>query len=527
MLFLRLALICFSWSLWAQDCQFPYAKNAKTCPTGGTTLLDDTYPVSNYVISIAPNYPTKKAMEVPGQFVLKVLAGHNFSESAPNIIVPADPEAFRLLKKSLEEKIASSKGNIPASILNKLIPAEGESYTWQQDYFESFFNPETGKPVVRKIESYGRGGANAVDNLAKSAASCEVLKGPDLKTDHGMIVPGGKSFESGEMGGNIEGLPGGLCLVGDNLSPKFSKQFCGKEENIVQMDVSWLTVGHVDEVFKVVPGNLPGVPAECNFSLMFASPKKALELLSAPRAENHPLFSGEFLKASASQSELNDFRLSRSSKRAGHQLCSILEKFAQPRREKSGGKKLKNRAKEALYKSLHLMIDVAYAEELQNLGGCEVDSITTGEFLAAMNDPEFKDYNQLIQESLDESKKLITKKILGRLPQCEKHLSVIDVPNLFYGTAAVDAAGKKSLPKPGDGGSFLPNPTNSVVANKSVIFSDPQNPIFRDYLTKTLKERQLGAAFIDTWDYSHLGDGNLHCSSHSIPYCVPAKKGSK
>lgn len=510
----------------AQDCRFKYSADAKNCPTSGSTLLDDTYPVSTYVISIAPYNPSSNAKKVPSEFIMKVLESHNFSENAPNIVVPASAQDFKELKKKLEEKIKASKGKIPASVLTKILPMGTESYTWQQDYFESFVDPSTGRPEVRKIESYGRGDQKAVEHLTKSTASCNISEGDILQTEHNYLKDDGKSFGNGEMGGNIEGLPGGFCLVGDNLSTKFAGQFCGKEENILQIDVSWLGVGHVDEVFKVIPTNIPGVPKECNFSLMFASPKKAIELLSEPRSANHPLFSGDFLKSATSNKDLNEFRNSRSLRKVGKQFCQILNKFSVPARKNKSGPGKTHGASQAFYFIEKQILETAHAEE-EPSGPCEVETITNSEFLTAMKDPEFNDYNQLVQKAMDESKKKITDKILSRLPQCRKHLSVMDVPNLFYGTTTVDENGKKELPLPGDGGSFMPNPTNAVVANKSIIFSDPQSPLFRDYLTQELKRKNVGTSFIDTWDYSHLGDGNLHCSSHSIPYCTPVKKGSK
>jgi len=239
------------------------------------------------------------------------------------------------------------------------------------------------------------------------------------------------------------------------------------------MDVSWLTVGHVDEVFKVMPTNVPGVPKECNFSLMFASPKKAMDLLSESRAKNHPMFSGEFLKSSSSNKELESFRSSRSLQVVGSKLCSIVEKFSNP--SKDGKSKNSNGAKQVFNYISRKLISEAMAAAGEP---CEVEKLTNGEFLEAMKDPEFRNYNELVQKSLDESKVKIKQQVLNKLPHCKNHINIIDVPNLFYGTLTKNHKGEDELPRPGDGGSFLPNPTNSVITHKSVIFSDPQNPLF-------------------------------------------------
>lgn len=505
----------------AQVCDFKYPSGAKACPTSGSTLLDDTYPVASFVMSVSPTYRTTESMKIPVDFILKVLESYDYSDSAPNIVVPAHPDDLRLMVKILGEKVNASKGKIPTRALRKIVPVSAESYTWQQDYFESFIDPKSGKPNLRRMESYDRVHRSAVNNLVSNTKGCGFSEGDTIKTDHKKLVKDGKSFGNGEMGGNIEGLPGGSCLVGDNLSPKLGEEFCGKKENVLQMDVSWLTVGHVDEVFKVMPTNVPGVPQECNFSLMFASPKKAMDLLSESRAKNHPMFSGDFLKSSSSNKELEGFRSSRSLQTVGYKLCGIIEKFSQ---SSSGGQNKKSNGAKQVFNYLgRKLIGVAMAAAGEP---CEIEKLTNGEFLEAMKDPEFRNYNELVQKSLDESKAKITEQVLSRLPQCKDHLNIIDVPNLFYGTLTKNEKGEDTLPRPGDGGSFLPNPTNSVIANKSVIFSDPQNPLFRDYLTQEMKRKNMKATFIDTWEYSHLGNGNLHCSTHSIPFCAPAK-GSK
>lgn len=70
----------------------------------------------------------------------------------------------------------------------------------------------------------------------------------------------------------------------------------------------------------------------------------------------------------------------------------------------------------------------------------------------------------------------------------------------------------------------MPNPTNSVVANKDLIYSEPQSAQYRDYLDKEMKSIGVKAKFRDMWAYFHIGDGNLLCSSYSISYCKPLKK---
>ena len=329
-----------------------YRAGAKDCPTSGATLLDDTYPVASYVISVSPYIQTDRPEKVPTDFILKVMKSFQYADNAPNIIVPANAEDFERLKAALEAEIKASNGKIPESVLSKVVPAGGNSFTWQQDYFESFFDPNTGRPVTRRMGTYiNTDVPAAMTGLSQAAQSCEITDGGAIQTDlKGYTATGpGRSFGSGEMGGNIEGLPGGLCLVGDNQSPEFTQQYCGDAQNVVQIDVSWLTVGHVDEVAKIVPTNRPGVPRECQFSLMLASPDKALELLKNSRSSNHPLISGDFLKDGATASELEAFRESRSDGKPGNVLCGIL-RTVEPKRSAPATESAPARAKQALIK---------------------------------------------------------------------------------------------------------------------------------------------------------------------------------
>jgi hypothetical protein len=492
------------------------SNKAPPCPTSGSTLLDDTYPVAAYTVSIAPFRKSPAGYRVTNDFIINVLQGHDFAPGGPKIFVPADQESFKELEKQLTESIQKSGGKIPAGILENVVRVDAPAYTWQQDYFESFVDLKTGRPVLREVQSYDSVEKSAFVELssAMSSSDCGISEGKVLTSHHDKETRPKK----GEMGGNIEALPGGLCLIGDNQAPEFANQFCGSEENQVVIDVGWLKTSHVDEIVKVIPTNRPGVPAECNFSLMFASPAKALELMGEPRIANHPFFAPENLAPNMSQEELEEFRASRSESLVGGRICLLLNRYIEPHRSSPSSVPAGGKAHQARIDWLGLFISSAHA----SASSCEVETITNREFLKAIKESPYYLYNQKVQESMDQTKAKVVEKILERLPHCRPHLNVLDVPNLFHGKMVINEDGSKELPKAGgDGAAFNPNPTNSVVANKSLIFSDPQNPVFRDYLSTQMRQLGLKASYIDTWDYAHLGGGNLHCSSHSIPYCAP------
>ena len=92
---------------------------------------------------------------------------------------------------------------------------------WQQDYFESFYDPNTGSPVTRKFESYRR--RIDYDELLKTASKtgCNIRKEIHKRNTHNPLA-------RGKMGGNVEGLPGGGCLYGNNLDSDLALDFRSK-----------------------------------------------------------------------------------------------------------------------------------------------------------------------------------------------------------------------------------------------------------------------------------------------------------
>ena len=95
----------------------------------------------------------------------------------------------------------------------------------------------------------------------------------------------------------------------------------------------------------------------------------------------------------------------------------------------------------------------------------------------------------------------------------------------MHGTLKIDkVTGKTTLRRSGNVQSLLPNPTNGVILNKTMIFSDSENSTFNKYLSKEMKKRKIKPRFVKTYEFSHIREGNLHCSSHTIPYCKPREE---
>lgn len=522
----------------------PPKDNVPLCPQNGITLLDETYPTQSFLISNLPFSPSKEGRGMTQNFVNKIIKNYDY-QNIPQILMALEtPEEFAAFKETTKKSLINKKistDNIE-KIMAQITHVPTKNYTWQQDWFESFVDVKTGSPIIRSIDSYGRVPANSGDLVEKAGSSCNIKTGEWLKSDY--INTGddprtaNKSFGSGEMGGNIEGAPGGFCMIGDNLGKNLAEQICGDKKNIIQLQTSWLAVGHVDELFKIIPTQYnDGRPKECEFSLMSASPKKAFELMKNPKLGQTSF--ADFNNPDADPEEMRSSR-SKSNNTGNFFICRYVQQALSQR-----PRPLRNSpaVKSVLLKLLGNPVfasEDAMEEYFKNIGKdnkeatsfnklCaeNIDKVTNFELATAMqSDTNTIAFNAAVDESIQKDRELIKNKILSRLPQCKAWYNELEVPNLFYGDSPIqNKNGKMELPRPGVANSFLPNPTNSVLMNKTVTFPDTGNKLFNNYLAEEIAKKKMKTDFIATWDYAHLGQGNIHCASHSIPHCRPNTKG--
>lgn len=78
------------------------------------------------------------------------------------------------------------------------------------------------------------------------------------------------------VGGDLEAFPGGVVVTGSDTKSETNRALArGSGDRPVEVDTSWLRIGHVDEIFSVVPtGDEP-----CDFAIAHASPAAGLALL--------------------------------------------------------------------------------------------------------------------------------------------------------------------------------------------------------------------------------------------------------
>lgn len=511
----------------------PKDESIPLCPQSGSTLLDDTYPVQAYVISNHAQRRTNEAEDVPLNFMETIADSYsdNHYKNLPQMIFSTGNEgAFHDLKTDLKKRLLNK--NVSQSDIDKIIGQmtfrEQGKYTWQQDYFESFFDPSTGSPVLRKVGDYDtkmKVDTGKVEDIAKTGQACGIKSGDELKGD-----PKSLSI-NGEMGGNIEGAPGGFCLVGDNQGNNYTKSFCKSDDNIIQVQTSWLTVGHVDELFKIIPTDFAdGRPKECQFSLMAASPKRAIELMKTPQYGKDHIFD---YNPRLTEKEVDEYFANKPSPKTAYGMCKYIEQIHKDKGAPSpNGNSNPGAARSVFFNVLSLIFSDSYAGVVRPKPNPQVDlclqgmkEVTNYDLASKMTeDDNFNKLNNTIQESIDKDTALIKEKILSRLPQCKNFFDVIEVPNIFSSLADPikinPNTNKLELKQNAMSiNSIYPNPSNSVVMNKTILFPNPENKAFSSYLGDEMKKRGLKYKSVNTWDYAHVGDGNIHCSSHTLNHC--------
>ena len=517
------------------------------CPNGKTQILDDTFPAA--AVTIAPGNP-EDGMSL--DFVSKV-----FSKQGDTKIILSGWNNEKYL--NLIEKLKKLGGS-DEQIKNRLIfLPKGPEYRYQQDYLKTEVDPISGAPIIRPIDDYlhYRDGVKQQDYLKETTqaySSFQLFCSSQVKVGSSIPTTENKA-ESNYGGGNIQGFPHGLCLVGDSLPANTLSSVCkGGASAAVVVPVKWLAVGHVDEVVSVVKDNTASPP--CNYAVLRASPKLALDLLiQANKNETTANLPYANVPSTYSNTPNED-------------LCNAYNEYLETT---EGGT---NAVPPASIPStapkatsifwLKQFISLSFAQQVSNVHklDCkkEVNLLTNKQaYLALMNSPKLKDYNEIVESKMQEAEQSIKK---AAAQNACPNIKVIPVPNLFSGfphagdppsrePVSLILTDGRSINKPiadldeftefpflkpsdrmryfnqidhRDGTSLNPNPANCVSLGNDVYFPDQKNPIFSNYLKTQASNLKLEANFIDTWESAHVGGGNIHCATQTMRYCRPQKK---
>lgn len=481
------------------------------CPEGnGQMLLPETYPVAAIVVSDVGMGGMDA--DFTSDVVIKALVGSG--KNNPLVVLPVSDDTMKKLNAKIDSLKVDSATKTRWKQSLKQVPVKG--YTWQQDYMQPFVDSKTGRVVTREVQGYRRHG-ESYQNVTKAIAACGITSGGMLTADENV---------SGHSGGNIEALPGGICLLGndgfrsDNEWDKYAKQIChGDEDDRIKVPTAWLMVGHTDEVIKVIRNKNQKAP--CDFAVAVASPEKALELLRQnPQDDFLDFTEGRGGKPSELRARRTAHDRGISSICRSHVFMKLNNAPVRQKRDESD----KSKGISWLFNQENWILNFAHAGAIvakRNSSETETDCddlTNAAAYKLFSEEKELKEYNTLVQSKMNSLKVEVAKNLKKKFPSC--NIDIFDVPDLFYGGAVVEEPGGKELPA-SIGNSVLPNPTNSISINNTIISPDPSNSAFKKYLTEEYKKRGLESKFVDTFEYAHMGMGNLHCSTNTMHMCKP------
>ena len=495
------AFICFASFLnatptcpnWLQDPSVPL------CPAS-SNMLPETFPAIAHVVSTRSIHETRDG-EDGIDFAVSYLEAlmKTSNQRVPLTFLPVPKEAFDAVKKRLSRSDSVDKA-LRDQWVNNLVyvpistSVSGSDYiTYQQDYIKGFQSPDSQKTQLRHLKDRPSAGVLGPQLVKLAAKLC-----PDL-FDEGTPIGVPRSAEEGPIdlppdfgenlspnyGGNILGMPHGLCLRGANQSTEVARQYC-TPRNEVPVDVNWLWVGHVDEVFATVPH--PNAKAPCDFAVVRASPKRALTIMREQSKEPFITFpEGTSPETQKQRMESTPFQ----------RICAWnLERSKRSNDDTHNEASTTSRRPEAT--PCHLM--------------------TNGQALSVIeNDSQAMEYLNAVEKKMSEETRVLLNAYQKRM-KCQP--KVIEAPALFYGGPLV----KGELPAE-MGKSFFPNSANLVPIENNVLSSDPHHRGFRDWMSKSFRELGLNEGktdqevFLDTFDQGHVGNGNLHCLTQTFRGC--------
>lgn len=502
------------------------------CPASGT-MIPETYPAAAVMLSDDTGLTTDGAGEKKLGFERSRIAGN----VAMSILRAAGKNPPQLLLSMSDETIDAIRARIRLeapdantrdrwlNALTRVRDSVKSRFNWQQDFAQPYFNPQTGRPVLRPISDYRNTGFVGSDGFANVIASAEAACGIEAGAP---IKPTGQ-FVGGHGGGNLESLPGGTCLIGSDSFrgdqwTEYSQNVCTDGGRPLEIDTSWLTVGHTDEIFSVVPST----SNSCGFAIMAASPRAGLDALAQNPSEK------AFDWADGLSDEVIHERI-----QAHDPWSDICQAWSEAPSglNSTPGRKSVPRSNRTNSRLLLVLPSIAKAsdedalDENQTSDSTTVQtkdmpicaSMTNSDLLAAMTVPNrrgvgnLKEYNNVIQATMDQNKEKLRSRLKETHPECD--IPIIDVPSLFTGDLGQDKNGQR-FAKKGTALGLQSNPTNGININGTMIFPDPGNASLRRNLEARLKTHGVKSDFIDM-TYAHLAQGNLHCSTNVIRYCRP------
>ncbi|MCB0378369.1 MAG: hypothetical protein KDD33_07745 [Bdellovibrionales bacterium] len=497
MKFLLLLLLGYSHPVFAGFCDRHVSTDTSVplCPEKGG-LLNETYPVVAATVSDQVN------QSIVTDFVTEMV--RSGTSKPPAIFVSSESDCS-YVREHIDtlglsaEKAQEWKAAIQCN--------QGVAWNWQQDFMQPYFDRNTGSAVVRfNPDYYNNDGPKAYGNLPAMLQNCGGIQlGKNLS-----------GRWNGNMGGNIEGLPNGLCAVGnDGLSDAEYKEMTDNAcegADVITPPTSFMEVGHTDEIMKVIP---TGGQPPCNYKILVADTNLGEKLISD--SGNSPMFNDR----NGAAQLFNGIHML--------DLCKAWQRDQFDQDKKGSG------TKSHTYLFEQLFIAKAYAgisvdtgdssdkssgKDSPNAGVFTFDeskcSSMTGSDFATHYRKLYGPLNDEIGKEMDRFAEELRKKVGN---QCGD--PIVRVPMIFgsrHGpfdgnTSAEKIKGAHAL-------SLFPNLTNGVSINGRTVFPKQFNKPFDDYMSGLASKLGIQTGSINTVQ-QHNNQGNLHCSTNLVRYCRP------
>jgi hypothetical protein len=479
-IFVRVLFFAEVPALGSTNCVNPNDSSVPLCPVN--ELLSEQFPIA--VVTVSAKAPIFAA-----DYIERVFEAQ--SESLPLVYLTGTQENLDLIKRYLRARVNTTPGKAERWIQQLRLSGPSD-FPWHQDYFESFHNPRTGMPTLRRIDADARVPSDLFQNVSQQMLQdCKGIEiGEELRSP---------TQVSGMKGGNLEAADD-LCIIGRDSFPSdrefldYSKNVCGRGK-FIRAPTEFLAVGHVDEIYKTIP--IPGKSPPCNFAIAIASPERGLRILQENPSSQ--AFSRSFVEEDTKNENMG-LRM----------ICGYFDLQYNYRRQVQP-----NRGRTFLQ---ILLSDYAFAanppsletanEQTRETRSCL--SMTNGELYQIISsNPELRNLNQEIQVNMN----LFKEELIEHFKQkCQGNAPpVIEIPQIFDG--AENFSTSRAL-------SIFPNLSNGEYVNGTYIMPAAVNSEYQKDFQSQLQALGIATPVIDTTDL-HAARGNLHCATHAIRYCRP------
>ncbi|PIP89190.1 MAG: hypothetical protein COW01_12635 [Bdellovibrionales bacterium CG12_big_fil_rev_8_21_14_0_65_38_15] len=254
-------------------------------------LLDNRYPTGGIFFGY---YVGMKS----GDFIQQLTESASTEGATVNIVVASgELEYFHsMYEKNEKLKNLIDKGGV------KIIPVKGVrkgAIKWMQDSMQfTTMDKKVGILQMSQEDEEGRSLDKTIACQIAKACDLPIVQEPISSFDKSVLEDNPQAIGGLRAGGNLEVLPGGVILTGgaynddsgvvefDPMQKEIIESISKKSgQDYVKIDTNFLTVGHADELYNSVKISEEerirrGLPKECNFLILEASPSKAKEILT-------------------------------------------------------------------------------------------------------------------------------------------------------------------------------------------------------------------------------------------------------